>query len=78
MELDLFQIIILLIAGATVGISMSFIGQTGSGIVIPIVYLITGDILLAIAINLMNDFIVASAVSINYTNFEETKVQKNL
>ena len=66
MELTVLQIIILIAAGASVGISMSFIGQTGSGIVIPIVYLITGDVLLAIAINIFNDLIAATVVSIFY------------
>ncbi|MHA1272945.1 MAG: sulfite exporter TauE/SafE family protein [Promethearchaeota archaeon] len=66
MELELYQIVILIIAGGIVGISMSFIGQTGSGIVIPIVFILTGDILLAIAINILNDLIAASVCSIYY------------
>ncbi|MHA1148512.1 MAG: sulfite exporter TauE/SafE family protein [Promethearchaeota archaeon] len=76
MELELFQVIILIITGAAVGISMSFIGQTGSGIVIPIVYLMTGDILLAVATNILNDLIAALAVSISYLknkNYEMIK-----
>ncbi|MGQ4876854.1 MAG: TSUP family transporter [Promethearchaeia archaeon] len=66
MELELYQIVILIIAGGIVGISMSFIGQTGSGIVIPIVFILTGDILLAISINILNDLIAASVCSIYY------------
>ncbi len=62
MPLDPFVIVILIIAGSSVGLSMSFIGQTGSGIVIPIVFILTGDIFLAIVINLLNDLIAASAV----------------
>lgn len=66
MELLLWQILILIAAGLVVGISMSFIGQTGSGIVIPIVFLMTGDILMAIAANIFNDFIAATVVFIFY------------
>ena len=77
MPLDPFVIIILLIAGASVGLSMSFIGQTGSGVVIPIVFILTGDIFLAIVINLLNDLIAASAVSISYIKNRNFKIQKD-
>ena len=49
-----------------VGISISFIGQTGAGIVIPIVLLMTGDPLLAIATNILNDLIAVCIVLISY------------
>ena len=57
MALEIYQILILLSIGALVGISISFIGQTGLGIVLPIILLFTGDVFLAIAINLLNDLI---------------------
>ena len=37
MTLEFYQIVILISIGALVGISISFIGQTGLGIVLPIV-----------------------------------------
>jgi len=77
MPLDPFVIVILIIAGASVGLSMSFIGQTGSGVVIPIVFILTGDIFLAIVINLLNDLIAASAVSISYIKNRNFKIQKD-
>ncbi|MHA1292552.1 MAG: sulfite exporter TauE/SafE family protein [Promethearchaeota archaeon] len=77
MELSIFEICILLFAGAMVGISMSFIGQTGSGIVIPIVFIITGNILLAIAVSLLNDLIAASAVSISYIRNRNYLIRKD-
>jgi len=52
MVLEIYQIVILISIGALVGISISFIGQTGMGIVFPIILLFTGDVFLAIAINL--------------------------
>ncbi|HDZ16837.1 MAG TPA: sulfite exporter TauE/SafE family protein [archaeon] len=66
MALEFFQVIILIVVGGLVGISISFIGQTGQGIVLPIILLLTGDVLLAIAINLLNDVITSAAVSIGY------------
>lgn len=66
MALEFFQVIILIVVGGLVGISISFIGQTGQGIVLPIMLLLTGDVLLAIAINLLNDVITSAAVSIGY------------
>jgi uncharacterized membrane protein YfcA len=66
MVLELYQAVLLVLVGALVGISMSFMGQTGQGVVIPLVFLITGNILLAIAISVLNDLITASAVSIGY------------
>lgn len=77
MPLDPFVIVILIIAGSSVGLSMSFIGQTGSGIVIPIVFILTGDIFLAIVINLLNDLIAASAVSISYIRNKNFKIRKD-
>ena len=66
MALEIYHIIILIVVGALVGISISFIGQTGQGIVLPIILLMTGDVFLAIAINLLNDVITSAAVSIGY------------
>ena len=66
MALEIYHIIILIVVGALVGISISFIGQTGQGIVLPIILLLTGDVFLAIAINLLNDVITSAAVSIGY------------
>ena len=66
MALEFFQVIILIVVGGLVGISISFIGQTGQGIVLPIILLLTGDVFLAIAINLLNDVITSAAVSIGY------------
>ena len=66
MVLELYQIILLLIVGAFVGIGMSFVGQTGQGVVMPIILLLTGNVFLAIAINLLNDLITAGTVSITY------------
>lgn len=64
--MDLNQIFILIGVGIIVGLSMSFVGYTGQGIVVPLVFLMTGDILLAISISLVNDFITASLVLIHY------------
>ena len=75
MALEIFQIIILLVVGALVGISISFIGQTGQGIVLPIILLFTGDVFLAIAINLLNDVITSASVSIGYLRKRELKIR---
>jgi uncharacterized membrane protein YfcA len=77
MALELYQIILLLIVGAFVGIGMSFVGQTGQGVVMPIVLLFTGDVFLAIAINLLNDLITAGTVSITYIRAKEFKLRKD-
>lgn len=66
MALEFYQIFILISIGAIVGISISFIGQTGLGIVLPIILLFTGDVFLAIAINLLNDLITSATVSTGY------------
>lgn len=66
LPLEPHHAVLLVLAGALVGISMSFIGQTGQGVVIPLVLLVTGDVLLAIATSVVNDLITASAVSIGY------------
>ena len=75
MALEFFQIVILLVVGALVGISISFIGQTGQGIVLPIILLFTGDVFLAIAINLLNDVITSASVSIGYLRKKEFKIR---
>ncbi len=78
MALELYQIVILISIGALVGISISFIGQTGLGIVFPIVLLFTGDVFLAIAINLLNDLITAAAVSIGYLRKKQFKIRLDI
>ncbi len=75
MALEIYQIVILISIGALVGISISFIGQTGLGIVLPIILLYTGDVFLAIAINLLNDFITSAAVLIGYLRKKQYKIR---
>ena len=75
MALEIYQIAMLISIGALVGISISFIGQTGLGIVLPIVLLLTGDVFLAIAINLLNDLITTAAVSIGYLRKKQYKIR---
>ena len=65
MVLEVYQVFILISIGALVGISISFIGQTGLGIVLPIVLLFTGDVFLAIAVNLLNDLITSITVRLD-------------
>ena len=77
MSLEIYQVILLILIGALVGISISFIGQTGQGVVLPIVLLITGDACLAIAINLLNDLITSVFVSIGYIRKREFKIRKD-
>jgi len=77
MSLELYQIILLLVIGALVGISVSFIGQTGQGVVFPLIYLITGNVFLAIAINVLNDLITASTTSIMFIKNKQFKVRKD-
>ncbi len=77
MTLEIYQIIILLLIGALVGISISFVGQTGQGVVLPIILLFTGDAFLAIAINLLNDLITSVFVSIGYLRKREFKIRKD-
>ncbi len=77
MSLEIYQIITLLLIGALVGISISFVGQTGQGVVLPIVLLLTGDAFLAIAINLLNDLITSVFVSIGYIRKKEFKIRKD-
>ena len=77
MSLEIYQVILLILIGALVGISISFIGQTGQGVVLPIVLLITGDAFLAIAINLLNDLITSVFVSIGYIRKREFKIRKD-
>ncbi len=78
MALELYQIVILISIGALVGISISFIGQTGLGIVLPIVLLFTGDVFLAIAINLLNDLITSTTVSIGYLRKRQFKIRVDI
>ncbi|MFX0075712.1 MAG: sulfite exporter TauE/SafE family protein [Candidatus Hermodarchaeota archaeon] len=78
MTLELYQIVILISIGALVGISISFIGQTGLGIVLPIVLLFTGDVFLAIAVNLLNDLITSATVSLNYIRKKQFKMRLDI
>jgi len=78
MVLQIYQIVILISIGALVGISISFIGQTGLGIVLPIVLLFTGDVFLAIAINLLNDLITSATVSIGYLKKKQFKLRLDI
>jgi uncharacterized membrane protein YfcA len=78
MVLEIYQIVILISIGALVGISISFIGQTGLGIVLPVVLLITGDVFLAIAVNLLNDLITSTTVSINYLRKKQFKIRLDI
>ena len=78
MALEIYQIAILISIGALVGISISFIGQTGLGIVLPIVLLFTGDVFLAIAINLLNDLITSATVSIGYLKKKQFKLRLDI
>jgi len=73
--LEVYQIVVLISIGALVGISISFIGQTGLGIVLPIILLLTGDVFLAIAVNLLNDLITTAAVSIGYLRKKQFKIR---
>jgi uncharacterized membrane protein YfcA len=78
MPLDIYQIILLIFIGMLVGISMSFIGQTGQGVVVPLILLINGNVLLAIAVNVINDLIAALAVSINYVRKKQYYFDKKI
>lgn len=78
MALEFYQIIILISIGALVGISISFIGQTGLGIVLPIVLLFTRDVFLAIAVNLLNDLITSTIVSIGYLRKKQFKLRLDI
>ncbi|MFX0029607.1 MAG: sulfite exporter TauE/SafE family protein [Candidatus Hermodarchaeota archaeon] len=78
MALEIPIMILLILIGALVGISMSFVGQTGQGVVVPLILLITGDVLLAITVNLLNDFVAAISVGINYARKKEFYFSKNI
>ena len=78
MVLQIYQIVILISIGALVGISISFIGQTGLGIVLPIILLFTGDVFLAIAINLLNDLITSATVSMGYLRKKQFKIRLDI
>ncbi len=57
---------------------MCFVGQTGQGVVVPLILLITGDVLLAISVNLLNDFIAASSVAVNYVRKKQFYLSKDI
>ena len=57
---------------------MCFVGQTGQGVVVPLILLITGDVLLAISVNVLNDFIAATSVAINYVRKKQYYLNKNI
>ncbi|MHA2429911.1 MAG: sulfite exporter TauE/SafE family protein [Promethearchaeota archaeon] len=78
MNLEVYEILILIAIGALVGIGMSFMGQTGQGLVMPVVLMLTGDVFLTIAINVLNDLIAATSVSIGYIRKKEYKFQINI
>jgi len=78
MPLDIFQILLLIGIGALVGISLSFAGQSGQGIVLPIILLLTGDVFLAIAINLLNDLITTTFISIKYIRNNQFQLHLNI
>jgi len=78
MNLEVYEILILITIGALVGIGMSFMGQTGQGLVMPVVLMLTGDVFLAIVINVLNDLIAATSVSIGYIRKREYKFQINI
>ncbi|MFX1571414.1 MAG: sulfite exporter TauE/SafE family protein [Promethearchaeota archaeon] len=78
MTLEFYYVILLVLIGALVGISMSFVGQTGQGVVVPFILLMTGDVLLAIAVNVINDLIAASSVAINYIRKKQYYLNKNI
>ncbi|MCK4781250.1 MAG: sulfite exporter TauE/SafE family protein, partial [Candidatus Lokiarchaeota archaeon] len=50
----------------------------GQGVVVPLILLITGDVLLAIAVNVINDFIAATSVAINYVRKKQYYLSKNI
>jgi len=77
MSLEIYQILLLIIIGALVGISISFVGQTGQGVVFPLVFLISGDLFLAIAVNVLNDLITSSSVSLLYIKNRQFKIRKD-
>jgi uncharacterized membrane protein YfcA len=74
-----YEILLLLAIGVLVGISMSFIGQTGQALVIPAVLLITGgNVLLAVTVNLLNDLLAAVSVSTAYVRHHQYVFHKKL
>ncbi|MFX1278885.1 MAG: sulfite exporter TauE/SafE family protein [Promethearchaeota archaeon] len=78
MALEIPLILLLILNGALVGISMSFVGQTGQGVVVPLILLISGDVLLAIVVNLLNDFIAAISVGFSYVRKRQFYFSKNI
>ncbi len=57
---------------------MSFIGQTGQGVVVPLILIISGDLFLAIAISVLNDLIAAIAVGFNYTRKKQFYFRRDI
>jgi len=57
---------------------MSFIGQTGQGVVVPLILIFSGDVFLAIAISVLNDLIAAIAVGINYTRKKQFYFRRDI
>lgn len=78
MNLDIFQIFVLIGIGVLVGISLSFAGQTGQGIVLPIILMLTGDVFLAIAVNLLNDLITTTSISIKYIKNKQLQLRPDI
>ncbi|MFX0140843.1 MAG: sulfite exporter TauE/SafE family protein [Candidatus Hodarchaeota archaeon] len=78
MSLEIYQIVTLILIGALVGISISFVGQTGQGVVLPVVLLFTGNGFLAIAVNLLNDLITSIFVSIGYLRKNQLKIRTDI
>jgi len=78
MVLESYQIVVLLAIGMLVGISMSFMAQTGQSFVIPVVTLMTGNVLLGVAINALNDLITAACVSTSYVRKKQFAIEKKM
>ena len=76
--LEFYQIIILIGVGIIVGLAMGTIGQTGQAIIVPIIFLMSGDIILAIAVSLLNDLLTASTVSVRYIKNGNYDIKKNI
>jgi len=57
---------------------MSFIGQTGQGVVVPLILIISGDLFLAIAISVLNDLIAAIPVGFNYTRKKQFYFRRDI
>ncbi len=77
MQLELWQMALLVGIGILVAFSMSFIAQTGQSIVIPVVLLLTGDVFLAIATNALNDLLTSVVVGTSYARAGNVIFKKN-